>query len=59
MREISQEQFDKAGALMAEIDRLRGAKRAALTLQEKLNIQFEISRLIEERYAVLDHKVMP
>lgn len=54
MREITQEQFNQAAAIFDQIDALKDKKRMAGTLQEKLNIQFEISRLIQRRLEILE-----
>lgn len=51
--EVSQEQFDKAAEIFNQIDELKQKQRETLGLLEKLNIRFQISRLIEERYKVL------
>lgn len=52
-KEVTQEQFDKASALFAQIDELKIERRNAGTLQEKFDINHKISRLIQERYEIL------
>ncbi|MDE2020101.1 MAG: hypothetical protein KGJ13_07185 [Patescibacteria group bacterium] len=51
--EITQEQFDKASELFERIYELQSKKRRSGSLEEKLQIQFEISKLIAERNGVL------
>lgn len=50
---VSQEQFDKASELFNKIEEMKQKQRETPGLQEKLNIRFQISRLIQERYKVL------
>jgi hypothetical protein len=52
-KEITQEQFDKASAIFAQIDELKIKRREAGSLQEKFDINYKISRLIQERYEIL------
>jgi hypothetical protein len=52
-KEVTQEQFDKASALFTQIDELKIERRNAGTLQEKFDINYKISRLIQERYEIL------